>query len=384
MRSHPVLAIVAANLRTLARDRVGLFFVLVMPFVIITLVGLSAGDGTGERGKLPIGLVGQADGELAREIRANLAARPDIVLTELSDVHELRQKVRQGTLAAGLVLPTALDGNGDTYLPFIAIPGTGEASGARVTVDAAVSAAEATNTARLAAQRAGATVAQADVLIREEAQPVSLDNRTPASTEPPTEGFAYAAPGNLVLFTFVNSITLATALVESRRLGITRRALVAPVRPAMVLLGEATGRFLLAAVQSVLVIAGSAALFGVHWGDPLGVALMTGVFCLVATGAAMLVGSLVRSPTQASVFGPPIGIVMAMLGGCMWPREVMGGALDAVGHVFPHSWAVDGLLALTVPGGSVGAVLPELAVLTAMALALSWPAIHLFRRSVTT
>lgn len=384
MRSHPVLAIVAANLRTLARDRIGLFFVLVMPFVIITLVGLSAGDGTGERGKLPIGLVSQADSELAQQIRANLGARPDIVLTELSDVHELRQEVRQGTLAAGLVLPAALDRGDDTYLPFIAIPGNGEASGARVTVDAAVSSAEAANTARLAAERAGADPARAEVLVRTEPQPVSLESRTPASIEPPTEGFAYAAPGNLVLFTFVNSITLATALVESRRLGISRRALVAPVRPAMVLLGEATGRFLVAALQSVLVIVGSAALFGVHWGDPLGVALVAGVFCLVATGVAMLVGSLVRSPTQASVFGPPIGIVMAMLGGCMWPREVAGDVLAAVGRVFPHSWAVDGLLALTVPGGSVVAVLPELAVLVAMALALAWPAIHLFRRSVTT
>ncbi len=384
MRPHPVLAIVAANLRTLSRDRVGLFFVLVMPFVVITLVGLSAGDGTGERGTLPIGLVAQAHGDLAREIRANLAARPDVVLTELPDVPELRREVRQGTLAAGLVLPAALDANEDTYLPFIAVAGNGEASGARVTVDAAVSAAEATNTARLAAERAGAGAARADALVREQANPVSLASRTPASAEPPTDGFAYAAPGNLVLFTFVNSITLATALVESRRLGISRRALVAPVRPAMVLLGEAAGRFLVAALQSVLVIAGSAVLFGVHWGDPLGVALMVGLFCLVATGAAMLVGSLVRSPTQASVFGPPVGLVMAMLGGCMWPREVGGDVLGALGRVFPHSWAVDGLLALAVPGGSVGAVLPELGVLAAMALALAWPAVHLFRRSVTT
>jgi len=159
----------------------------------------------------------------------------------------------------------------------------------------------------------------------------------------------------------------AAALVESRRIGMIRRSLAAPVRQSQILLGEALGRFLVAIVQSLLIIGVSAVVFGVDWGDPLSVTLVTALFCLIATGAAMLVGALVKSPQQAPAIGPPVGIVLGMLGGCLWPREVAGEPLTTIGYLFPHSWAMDALLAVSRPGVGLTTILPELAVLAGMA-----------------
>lgn len=64
--------------------------------------------------------------------------------------------------------------------------------------------------------------------------------------------------------------------------------------------GEALGRFAVALTQGLVIMVGSALLFGVGWGDPLGAGVLL-LFCLVGSGAAMLLGSLFRTE------GPAIG-----------------------------------------------------------------------------
>ena len=40
-------------------------------------------------------------------------------------------------------------------------------------------------------------------------------------------------------------------------------------------------------------------VFGVHWGDPLGVAVLVTLFVLVSSGAGLLIGSLAKTEEQA-------------------------------------------------------------------------------------
>jgi ABC-2 type transport system permease protein len=105
-------------------------------------------------------------------------------------------------------------------------------------------------------------------------------------------------------------------------------------------------------------------------------------FCAVATGAAVLVGVALRTAGQAAAVGPPVGIVLGMLGGCMWPLEAVGDGLRTVGRLTPHAWAMDALLTLQTPDGGLDRVGTELAVLTAMAAALLALAIARYRRSI--
>ena len=46
-------------------------------------------------------------------------------------------------------------------------------------------------------------------------------------------------------------------------------------------------------------------------------------FALVATGVGMLGGSVLRNAEQATSIGPPVGIALGMLGGCMWPLAIV-------------------------------------------------------------
>jgi ABC-2 type transport system permease protein len=62
-------------------------------------------------------------------------------------------------------------------------------------------------------------------------------------------------------------------------------------------------------------------------------------------------------------------LVMAGLGGCWWPSEVMPEWLQTAAHVLPTAWAMDGFHALISFGHGVEAVaLPSLALLAFAAL----------------
>jgi ABC-2 type transport system permease protein len=158
--------------------------------------------------------------------------------------------------------------------------------------------------------------------------------------------------------------------------------LAAPTSARAVLLGEAGGRFTIALLQGVIVVAGAALLFGVDWHNPAAVALIVALTSLAGTGAAMLMGARFANAEQASTVAVPLGIGLGMLGGCMWPLDIVPAPLQAIGRLTPHAWAMDGLSDVTMRAAGIADILPALTVLTAYGAVLLAVASWQLRRSL--
>ena len=104
----------------------------------------------------------------------------------------------------------------------------------------------------------------------------------------------------LLLFLFLTALTGAVALIETRRLGLSRRMLATPTTPATIIAGETAGRVLIACLQAAVIIFGSALLFGVNWGQPVGVAAVVILFALVGAGAGTFLGTLFTTSSRRS------------------------------------------------------------------------------------
>jgi ABC-2 type transport system permease protein len=142
------------------------------------------------------------------------------------------------------------------------------------------------------------------------------------------------------------------------------------VSSGTILLGEAAGRIGVALVQGLIIMLGSGLLFGVRWGDPLGAAALLLAFALVGGGAAMLLGSVLRTEQQAVSLGLLLGLGMAAIGGAMLPLDLFSGTMRQVAHLTPHAWALDGFAVLLRRDGTLLDILPQLGVLAAIAAAL--------------
>jgi ABC-2 type transport system permease protein len=131
-----------------------------------------------------------------------------------------------------------------------------------------------------------------------------------------------------------------------------------PTPIGAILFGEALGRFGTALFQAVFIIAATALLFGVVWGDPLGVTVLALAFSLVGAGIAMLIGSIANDAEQASSIGVFVGLGVAALGGAMVPPEIFPEPMATISWVTPHRWALDGFRELILGASLSGLLLP--------------------------
>ena len=371
-----VLALTGVALRRLSRDPIGLFFTVLFPLILILVTGLTFAR-AGER--LPLGLVTADRGALSAELRAALARSPALELRHFGSEAELRRAVRRGQVPAGLVIPAgygqALRSGRTARVVLVAGAGRPTPPELRAAVQAAVSEQGAlVQAAWLAGEAAGApfdrAIASAEALAAGQPQVRVRGEAVGGGAELLPRGFTYTAAANVVLFVFITSLTGAGALVENRRLGVTRRMLAAPVTAAAVLLGEAAARFTLALFQGLFIFVVGFVVFGVDWGNPPAALLLILLISLVGTAMGMLFGSFARTPEQAYSIGPPLGVALGMLGGCMWPLVIVPGWVRVAGHATPHAWAMDAFIALTARGASLADVAPELAVIAGFAAAL--------------
>ena len=197
-------------------------------------------------------------------------------------------------------------------------------------------------------------------------------------------GYNYSAPTMLVLFVFINALAGGAAMIQTRRYGIFARALAAPIQARDLILGETLCYLTLALGQALLIVTVGAVLFGVSWGNPFAAAALIGMWALVGTGAGMASGTLFRTPEQASAIGPAVGIAFGMLGGCMWPLEIVPQSVRLIGHATPQSWAVDAWVTLLSRGGGLVDIAGYLAILAGYALALFTFASMRLRKSLVT
>lgn len=384
-----IATIAATELRRVRRDRVGMIFIVAVPVLVIIVIGATIGAAGG---RSEVGVLDLDGTDRSRALVDALDAAPGLDVTAFDDPAELEVDVRLDRVRAGVVIPAgygaALDAGDPATVEMVVDPSRTTTAAARAAVagviDGQAAVVAATTfvvdragidraAARAGAEEAAAALAPVPVEVVEVGRG-GIDAGSP---------FTYPAAANLVLFTFINTLAVGGVLVESRRLGVTRRMLAGPLSPGQVVGGFGVSRFLVAVLQGVLVVALGALVFDVDWGDPVAGAALVVLFALVATGVGVLVGAVASNADQAQSVGIPVAIALGMLGGAMWPLQFVPDWLRQLGHVTPHAWAMDGWVAVIYDDAGIGDIATELAVLAAFAVVLLGLAGWALRRAVT-
>lgn len=196
---------------------------------------------------------------------------------------------------------------------------------------------------------------------------VTLTVATAGQGRPVPGGMAQSVPGILTMTVLMMTLIYGGVfLAVERREGMLRRQVSLPLSRRGLLLGKLMGRIFVAGLQVTVLLAVGRLVFGVHFGrSPIALALLLAAYVFSVAGLATFFGAVLRTPEQAAAVGWIGSMVMAALGGCWWPSEVMPRWLWTAAHVFPTAWAMDGFHALISFGRGVEAVLPAVAFLLA-------------------
>ncbi len=377
-----VLEIAGTSVRRLLRDRSNIFFVFVLPMLLILILGSVYGGSSKSR----IGVVATDPGALGRDLQTRIAASEGVAVRTISGRDAAILAVERGQLEAAVILPTGYDAalrEGKTVtVEFVARPDP-STQVLRNTVDSAVTAqgallrAASFAVAQSAANRSlllpfSVALTKAEAVAKT-VQGIKIEQQTVG--EPfvfnQLGKFQLGAYTQLLLFVFLTSMTGSTALIQSRQLGVSRRMLSTPTPVRTILVGEALGRFGVAMVQGLFIILGTSIFFGVEWGDPIGATATFLLFALGASGVGMLMGATFKNDQQAGGIGVMLGIGLGALGGCMIPLAIMkifSPTLWRVAHLTPHAWGIEAFDELILRHGTIADITLELAILAAFAI----------------
>ena len=193
--------------------------------------------------------------------------------------------------------------------------------------------------------------------IADVADPVPYDPKTNSSI------------GQMITWVFIPLIGLSGMLAYERQIGTLRRLFTSPTSRAVYLGGTIIGMVLTAMLQMTILIAFGKLVLHVNWGNSvLAIAMMLVSSTLAAAALGTMLGTLVKTESQANGLSIMTGMVMAMLGGCWYPLELFPQAVQSAVRVLPTTWTMQGMLDITLRGQGPSGVVLEMLVLFGFAL----------------
>ena len=191
---------------------------------------------------------------------------------------------------------------------------------------------------------------------------------------------AYMAPGMALLFLMYTVSYGGRSLLAERSQGTLPRLLVSPTSTAQVLGGKVLGIFFTGVAQVGILILASSVLFGVKWGDAAGILVLILAVVFGATGWAMLITALARTPAQVGSIGSAIMLIFGILGGSFVDLEQMPSLVRTVSKITPNAWGLDGFTTLAL-GGTLPNLAEPITALLIMGAVLFGIAVVLFNRN---
>jgi ABC-type multidrug transport system permease subunit len=377
-----VLLLAANDLRLTLRDRAAFVWLLLTPLAMMWFFGrISFSEGGAP--KIALTIVDRDGGALAE------------ILTHEIEGDRVRLSVLRGPDATGgappkterwIVLPPGFTSG--------ALSGTPQPLRIETTKDAEPGDAQAAEVVLVRAivrtlaraaelqQRGAEVTAEAAGALAARPPLVRLEVSSAGRGRPVPRGVAQSVPGILTFTVLMMTLIYgAVFLTIEKREGMLRRQLTLPVSREALFAGKVAGRLLIAGLQVAVLLLAGRFLFHLDLGtSPVALLALVSSYAFAVAGIATFLGALVANPEQASAVGWLGSMVMAAMGGCWWPSEVMPGWLRGAAHVFPTSWAMDGFHALISFGRSGGAVAVPCAALLGFGLLFSiWGARRLAR-----
>ena len=97
-----ILALMAAELRGLARDRTAVFFIVIMPVAVMVIIGMTFGAAAKH---VTVGVLDEDRSDTSRQVLDQLRESGSADLTTYRSLAGLRRDVRAGNQVAALVIP---------------------------------------------------------------------------------------------------------------------------------------------------------------------------------------------------------------------------------------------------------------------------------------
>ena len=392
-----ILDITLKDLMQLLRDVKTFMFLLIMPIAFTFLMGFALGGFSSGQSdsRLPVAYLSQDDHWVTKSLHDLFEQSQVIRLDEniFNSAADLEKQVADGDLAAAIVVPK---GYGRAVLKdksarLVVIADTSTPAWTTVEAELLSLASRLDSAVRTATiiEQTGIQGVPFDYAFEQslsawDEPPIGIEETTSLAlqkTSNKNTAFTHTSPGMMLQFAIAGLLTAAQIIVAERKSRTLQRLLTTATNRIHIVLGHYLAIFLLIFTQFIILITFAQLVLKVNYlrvpAATLFVAF-SAALCISALG--LLIGILARTEEQATIFSLIPMFVFAGLGGAWVPLEVTGPTFQAIGHLSPVAWGMDGFENIIARGLGFGSVLWPAAALMGYAIFFFLLAVLRFRK----
>ena len=386
-----IFVIAFNDLRIYLSQRGNLISLTVIPIVLAAVFGLSTAP---RGGSFTVDIIDQ-DKTLASQgfIAALLAANDAFVRgSEVVNIESAKMRVVEETVSAAIVIPPGFAQALQTFeaLPILYFSREDSFGGPiQQSVNTVISQLNSSIIATRASElvlnaldieaEADALYARVRDLLAQDLVVYDFRLSNTARALQPGEGFGQSVPGFGAMFVMFTVLGGMATLLRERQNWTLQRVTVMPISRAQVLGGKILSFFILGMIQ-YLILFGFGALMGLEIGSRIVLLVFVmAAYTLCITALTFAMASSIGSEGQAIYLANLLSVSLAALGGGWWPLAVVPPFMQALGHISPVAWVMDGFNTLIYFDGGLIDILPYISVLIGSSIALFAIGIRRFR-----
>ena len=175
-----------------------------------------------------------------------------------------------------------------------------------------------------------------------------------------------------MLLMLICAMMTSISIVREKERGTMEVLLVSPVRPLMIIIAKVIPYLVLAfAILTTILLMGRYVLDVPLAGSIIWIYLVSTIYILLALSLGLFISNIADSQLMALLLSAMVLLMpIVMLSGMLFPVESMPVVLQWVSAIIPPRYYIEAMRKLMIMGVGIGDVARELAILTAMTLAL--------------
>ncbi len=368
-------AIAKNDLRITFRDKMFFFWLLVFPLLFAFIFGVAFQDSSEGDTQVSLDIINRDTGKLSRALIDEL--QDDIYRIEV--VEAIREQAVRTLIIPQQFTTHILEGE---KVELVLQQGEGQNLEAGQTAYSHVLKGIIkiiTRVVKTAPQDEQDLEARFDKTELERLVTLRLESTVQSKFEP--SGFTHSIPGTTVMFLLFTVLMYGgITILQERREGILERLTVSPATFTDIIGGKWLSRVILGMIQIAVLFMAGWLLFKVDLGASLGGLFVIALaFSGSIAGLSIFLGSIIQKEEIIIVVNIIAANLMAALGGCWWPLEIVPKTIRMLGYLLPTGWTMDAFHKLIFFGTGFGSVLPHVAALSGFTLLFLILAVRFFK-----
>ncbi len=190
---------------------------------------------------------------------------------------------------------------------------------------------------------------------------------------PTMKGAFNTVPGVMgMILMLICAMMTSVSIAKEKELGTMEVILVSPMPPLLIIISKVIPYFTISVINYITILLLSVYVLNVPIvGSIWLLSLVSLIFIFVSLALGLLISSLVDSQI-AALLGSAMGLMLPviLLSGLMFPIESMPLLLQGIAQIIPAKWFIVAVKNVMIKGLGITSILPELAVLSTMAVVL--------------